>query len=92
MHRGASFNRLRGGFWFILVAAVLTQVGCGSDDDGADDCQVGCEKANQLCNFGNDGLQQCLSECRSSSAEQIQAAKECAEAANTCSDITQCRP
>lgn len=92
MRRGASFKGWRGSLMLVLIAGVLTQASCGSDDDDADDCQVGCTKANQLCDFGNEGMQQCLSECRSSSPEQIQAARECADAADTCDEITRCRP
>ncbi len=91
MHR-ASSSKWRGMCWLILIAAFLTQLGCSGSDDDADDCQVGCEKANRLCDFGSEGLQQCLSECRASTADQIQAARECADAAETCAEITSCRP
>lgn len=90
---------LRLGRFVVVSAAVLGMAlfagACGSDDDddsGDPRCTDGCNKANSLCDFGSEGLSECLQECNAATEEQKQAAEACINAASTCNEATACRP
>ena len=77
-----------------VTGMVWTCLACSSDDDdeGNPKCDDGCAKAAELCGLSATEKSNCISQCNSSTDEQIDAAAACMEQATSCSDAEICVP